>query len=257
MFELAKVPTRKIAFKLSQFCYLKNQQRFILEEEVPVSLKKLAAILNTLRQFLKKYDKAVKFPALHPLPKPKQEIGFTLFKDELFGDYFQDIKRQCNRQIRLCFCFERNTECCFFINKFQTDGERNVPTEILNLRHCEVQSLYKYCCYIPSKRGIFDSIYDIRLKNSCSGTLPKSKYSATHRRCDLSKIRYVEAKSAYTKRTLKKSARTPTNVSNEGRAVTCTIFFLGIRNHELPYLVEPTALEKRQSPITKTRNSRL
>ena len=148
LFELAKVPTRNFAFKLFQFCDLKNQQRFILEEEVSVSLKELAAILNTLRQFLKQYDKAVKFP-LYPLPKPKQEIGFTLFKDELFAHYFQDIKEHCNRQIRLSFRFERNKECCFSIKKFQIVGEQNVLTEIINLRHCEVYSLYKnrslYC----------------------------------------------------------------------------------------------------------------
>ena len=40
------------AFKQFQFCNLKNQQRFILEEEVSVSLGELAAILNTLREFL-------------------------------------------------------------------------------------------------------------------------------------------------------------------------------------------------------------
>ena len=66
------------AFKLFQFCNLKNQHRFILEEEVSVSLKELAAISNTLRQFLKQYDKAFKFP-LYLLPKTKQEIDFTLF----------------------------------------------------------------------------------------------------------------------------------------------------------------------------------
>ena len=84
-----------------------------------VSLKELAAILNTLRQFLKQYDKTVRFPALYPLPKPNQEIGFTLFKDELFGHYFQDIKEHCNRQIRLSSRFEPNKECCFSIKKFQ------------------------------------------------------------------------------------------------------------------------------------------
>ena len=55
------------AFKQFQFCNLKKQQRFILEEEVTVSLKELGAFLNTLRQFLKQYDKAVKFPyTLYP-----------------------------------------------------------------------------------------------------------------------------------------------------------------------------------------------
>ena len=67
---------RMFPFKLLQFCNLKNQRRFILEEEVSVSLKELAANLNTVRQFLKQKDKAVKFP-LYPLPKPKQDIGFT------------------------------------------------------------------------------------------------------------------------------------------------------------------------------------
>ena len=159
---VSKGSNKKIfAFKLFQFCNLKNQQRFILEEEVSVSLKELAAILNTLRQFLKQYDKTVKYPALYPLPKPKQEIGFTLFKDELFAHYFQDIKEHCNRQIRLSFRFERNKECCFSIKKFQIVGEQNVLTDIINLRHCEVHSLYKNRYYIASKCGIFDSNYDI------------------------------------------------------------------------------------------------
>ena len=91
------------AFKLFQFCYLKNQRRFILEEEVSISLKKLAAFLNTLRQFLKQYDKTVKFPALYSLPKTKQEIDFTLIKDQLFAQFFQDNKEHCSRQIRLFF----------------------------------------------------------------------------------------------------------------------------------------------------------
>ena len=139
---------------------MKNQQRFILEEEMSVSLKELAAILNTLRQFLRQNDKTVKFPALYPLPKPKQEIGFTLSEDELFARYFQDIKEHCNRQIRLSFRFERNKECCFSIKKFKIVGEQNVLTDIINLRHCEMYSLYKHCYYIASKCGIFDSNYD-------------------------------------------------------------------------------------------------
>ena len=110
---------KKFAFKLFQFCNLKNQQRFILEEEVSVSLKELAAILNTLRQFLKQCDKTVKYPALYPLPKPKQEIGFTFFKNELFAQYFQHIKEHCNRQICLFFRFERNKQCCFSIKNFK------------------------------------------------------------------------------------------------------------------------------------------
>ena len=117
---VSKGSNKKIfAFKLFQFCNMKNQQGFNLEEEVSVSLEELAAILNTLRQFLKQYDKTVKFPALHPLSKPKQEIGLTLFKDEPFAHYFLDIKEPCNRQIRLFVRFERNKECCFSIKSLK------------------------------------------------------------------------------------------------------------------------------------------
>ena len=90
------------AFKLFQFCILKNQQRFILEEELSFSLKELEAILNTLRQFLKQYDKAVT-SLLYLSPKSKQEVVFTLCKDKLFANFFQDIKEHSNRQIRLFF----------------------------------------------------------------------------------------------------------------------------------------------------------
>ena len=137
------------AFKLFQFCNLKNQQRFILEEEVSVSLKELAAILNNLRQFLKQYVKTVKFPALYPLPKPKQEIAFTFLKDKLFAQFFQDIKEHCNRQIRLSFLFGRNKDCCFYIKKLQLVGEQNVLKEIINLRLCEVLISTKNITILP------------------------------------------------------------------------------------------------------------
>ena len=125
---VSKGSNKKIfAFKLFQFCNLKNQQSFILEEEVSIFLKEFAASLNTLRQFLIQYDKTVKFPVLSLLPEAEQEVGFTLFKDEIFAHYFQDIKDHCNRQIRLSFRFERNKECCFSFKKFQFVGEQNVP----------------------------------------------------------------------------------------------------------------------------------
>ena len=124
---VSKVSNKKVfALKLFQFCKLENQQRFILEEEMSFAIKELPAILNTLRQFLKQYDKTVQFPALYLLPKSKQEIVFFLFKDELFAHYFQDTKEHCNTQIRLSFRFERNKECCFSIKKFQNVVEQKI-----------------------------------------------------------------------------------------------------------------------------------
>ena len=74
-------------FKLFQLRNMRNQRRFILEGLVSVSLKEFAAKLNTLRQFLKQYDRTFKFPALYPLPKLKQEL-FFLIKDEFFAHFF-------------------------------------------------------------------------------------------------------------------------------------------------------------------------
>ena len=151
---------KNFAFKLIQLRNLKNQQRFILEEEVSVSLKELAATLNTIRHFLKQNDKTVKFP-LHPLPKPKQEIGFTLSNDGHFAHYFPDIEQHYSRQIYLSFCFERNMGCWLSIKKFQSVGEQNDQTEITNLRHCKVYRFYKNRYYIASKCRSFDSNFDV------------------------------------------------------------------------------------------------
>ena len=160
IYRVSKGSNKKFfALKLFEFCNLKNQQRFILEEEVSVSFRELAAVLNTLRQVLKQYDKTVKFPAFYPLPKPKQEIGFNLFKGELLAQYFQDIKEPCNRQVRF-YCFESN-KLCLSIKKAQIVGEQNVLTEIINLRFCEVHSLYNNHYNIASNCGIFDSNCDI------------------------------------------------------------------------------------------------
>ena len=70
-------------------------------------------------------------------------------------------------------------------------------------------------------------------------------------------IKNVEAKRAKKLQALKKSTRAPTNVSNPKHAVTCSLLLSRIRNHLLPYLVGPTALEKRQNWFNKKRNSRL
>ena len=56
---------------------------------------------------------------------------------------------------------------------------------------------------------------------------------------------------------MKKSTRAPTNVSNAKLAVTCSIILLNVRNRVLPYLVGPTALQKKTNLITKKRISRL
>ena len=86
------------------------------------------------------------------------------------------------------FRFDRNKKCRFSIKKVQIVGERNVVLEFINPRHCDVYSLYKNRYYIPSKWGNFQGNYDMWLRHSCSGTLPRAKCSGYHRRCEMPKL---------------------------------------------------------------------
>ena len=110
------------AIKAFKFCDLKAQQRFFLDEEFSITKKELAATLNRLRHFLKQYDHARK-ATLYPLPKPLQEIGFTLWKDELFSHYYLDIKEHTDCHMRLSFRFEKDKNCCFSLKKFRYRGK--------------------------------------------------------------------------------------------------------------------------------------
>ena len=95
---------KSFAIKLFQFCDLKAQQRYILQEEVNISKRELTCLVDNLRYFLKTFDQAIKCIQI-PLPKPKVQIGSTKSKDNLFAHYYNDIIEHPNRQIRLSFRF--------------------------------------------------------------------------------------------------------------------------------------------------------
>ena len=65
---------KSFAIKLFQFCNLKTQQRYILQEEVNISRRELTCLVDKLRDFLKPFDQASKCIQI-PLPKTKVEIG--------------------------------------------------------------------------------------------------------------------------------------------------------------------------------------
>ena len=70
---------KSFAIKLFQFCDLKTQQRYILQEEVNLSKRELTCLVDNLRDFLKTFDQSSKCIQI-PLPKPKVEIGSTKSK---------------------------------------------------------------------------------------------------------------------------------------------------------------------------------
>ena len=103
---------KSFAIKLFQFCDLKAQQRYILQEEVKISKRELTCLVDNLRDFLKTFDQTSKCIQI-PLPKPKVEIGSTNSKDNLFAHHYNDIIEDPNRQFRLSVRFGNNNSCVF------------------------------------------------------------------------------------------------------------------------------------------------
>ena len=133
---------KSFAIKLFQFCDLKTQQRYFLQEEVNVSKRELACFVDNLRNFLKTFDQASKCIQI-PLPKPKVEIGSTESKDNRFAQYCNDILDHPNRQIRLSFRLANNKSCVFSLKKFELHGSQFLLTEIVILSHREIHHLQK------------------------------------------------------------------------------------------------------------------
>ena len=71
---------KSFARKFFQFCDLKTQQRYILQEEVNISKRELTCLVDSLCDFLKTFDQASKCIQF-PLPKPKVEVGSTKSKE--------------------------------------------------------------------------------------------------------------------------------------------------------------------------------
>ena len=141
---------KSFAIKLFQFCDLKTKQRYILQEEVNLSKRKLTCLIDNLRDFLKIFDEDSKCIQI-PLSKRNFEIGSTKSKDIPFAHYYNDIIEHPSRHIRLSFRFGNNNSCVFSIKKFELHGNHFILTEMVNLNHCEIHHLYKNRYYVANK----------------------------------------------------------------------------------------------------------
>ena len=75
-----------------------------------ISKKELSSVVDSWRDFHKKFDKASKCLQI-PLPTPRIENETTKAKDNLLARYYSDVLEHPNRQIRLSFRFENNIFC--------------------------------------------------------------------------------------------------------------------------------------------------
>ena len=67
------------AIKLFQFCDLKTQQSYILQEDVSISKRELTCLVGSLRDFPKTFDLASKFPYRSPKLRLDLQNQKTMF----------------------------------------------------------------------------------------------------------------------------------------------------------------------------------
>ena len=151
---------KSFVIKLFQFCDLKSQQRYILQEEVKTSKREITCSVDNLRDSLQNFDHASKCTQI-PLPKPKVEIGSTKSKDNLFALYYNDTIEYPNRQIHLSFRFGNYNSCVFSIEMFELHGDQFILTEIVNLNHREIHHLYKKRYYVTNNCEIIESNHNL------------------------------------------------------------------------------------------------
>ena len=151
---------KSFAIKVFQFCELKTQQRYILQEEVNISKRELTCLVDNLLDFLKTFDQASKCMQI-PLPKHKVEIGSKKSKDNLFAHHYNDIIEHPKRQIRLSFRFGNNNSCVFSLKKIEQHGNQFILTGNVNLSHREIHNLYKNRYYVANRCEIIESNYNV------------------------------------------------------------------------------------------------
>ena len=151
---------KSFAIKLFQFCGLKTQQRYILQEEVNISKRELTCLVDNLGDFLKTFDQASRSIQV-PLPKPKVKIGSTKSKGNLFAHYYKDIIEHPTRKLRLRFRFGNNNSYVFYTKKFEQHENQFLLAEIVKLNHRKFLHLYKNRYYVANKFEINESNYDV------------------------------------------------------------------------------------------------
>ena len=164
-YQLQKVRIRKgsnwkyFAFKLLQFCDLKTQQRFILQEEVNFSQKELIFLLTVCAIFAKLLMKRASVYRFHyrnsKLRLDQQSRKTTSLLNT------KKIKTYPNEQIRLPFWFGNNNSCVFSTKKIELHGQHFVLAEIVKRNHREIQHLYKNRFYDVNNCKMIESNYDV------------------------------------------------------------------------------------------------
>ena len=160
---------KSFAIKLFQFCDLKTQQRYILQDENNISKRELSSLVDSLRNFVKDFDQASKCLEI-PLPKRKVDITSTKSKDDLFNYIIMISFERSDIHIRLSLPFGNNKSCVFSINKFETRGNQIIPTRTVNLTTAKLPTFTRANCTVQT------SVKLLAAFTMCSTLNPDCRY---------------------------------------------------------------------------------
>ena len=125
------------ADKLFQFCHLKTQQRYFLQEDVKISEREFRSLVDCQRDFFEFFDQASKSLQV-PSPIFKTVIGFKKLKENLLNHYYRASSSR-----GFSSRFEIKKPCIFSIQKFDRQSSQLILTEILYLNHHHFYHLYE------------------------------------------------------------------------------------------------------------------
>ena len=164
---------KSFAINLFQFCDLKTQQRYNLQEEVNISKRELTCLVDNLHDFLKTFDQASKCIQV-PLQKPKVEIGSTKAKDNLFAHYYTTIPISLNIQIDK-FVYHSYLETTIFA--YFPSKSLNYTAIILFLRKLSTLTIAKFTICTRTDIMLQTSMKYLRAITLCSAFTPDSGYN--------------------------------------------------------------------------------
>ena len=117
-------------------------------------------MVDSLRDVLKAFDQASKYTQI-PLPKPKNDVGSTKIKDNLFIHHHKNIFEHSDGQIPSSFRFGNNKPCVFSIKKFEIGGSQITLTEIVKRNRRQIHHLQENRQKVAKKCETIERTYDV------------------------------------------------------------------------------------------------
>ena len=193
--------------------------------------RELSSLVDSLRDFLKTFDKASKCLKV-AIAKPEIQIGSTKSVDNLFALYYNDVMEHPKRQIVYPSDVETTVPASFPSKKLNYTAINLFLHKLSNL------TIAKFTISTRTDGTLQTSVKQMRVNTMCSAFTPDFGYdnSTINLIGDvIVRIQCVWVKIACTNRVFNLSAEAIINVRNARLCARCAIFFLEIKRIPFPW----------------------